>query len=250
VRRPGKGAREREESRSSENLEELLREKERQLESGDFFDLLEVSRGATSEEVKHSYFRLAKRFHPDRFFSGDLKALRRRAEAIFERLSEAYETLRSDDQRAQYLALLDDERVHGDRRRAQIVSQADEQFRRAEETIAAGDLGRAEELLRRAIDLFAEDANYHAALGWVTYKNPQIAGPARFSAAMKHLLKALELKADCDRAHLYLGRIYESEGRRDEALRHYQKVPERSPRHAEAAGAVARLRQAGKGDES
>src|SRR5439155_111641 len=83
---------------------------------------------------------------------------RRRAETVFERISEAYDTLRSEERRREYFGMLSDERVRGDRRRAQMVSQSDAQFKLAEELLSQGEIERAEEYLRRAIDLFHDDA--------------------------------------------------------------------------------------------
>jgi hypothetical protein len=230
-------------------MEAMLATKEKQIETANFFELLEVGRDATPQEIKIGYFRLAKQFHPDRFLSGDARAMRRRAETVFERISEAYDALRTEDRRLEYVRLLGDERVRGDRRRAQMVSQADGQFRVAEDLMAQGDFARAEEYIRRAIDLFGDDADYHAALGWATFQQGRDAKATVLPAAMKHLLKALAIKPDCERAHLCLGRIYESQGQREDAIRHFQKVLDSRPRHIEASAALARLRAAG-GEEA
>jgi hypothetical protein len=226
---------------ADDDLASLIAEKEKQIDGADFFTVLEVDRNASLQEIKQSYFALAKRFHPDRFLSPKLRALRRRAETIFERVSEAYDTLRIPEKREEYLALCADERLRGDRKRAQMVAQADAQFSAAEEALAQGDFATADELLRRAIDLFHDGADYHAALGWVTYQNPQSPKATRFTLAIKHLLKALGLQPDCVRAHLALAKIYEAEGQPGEALRHYQKVLALEPDHAEAKSALQRF---------
>ena len=54
------------------------------------FDILEIQPGASAEEVKAAYHRLAKLWHPDRF-DGAQKA---KAEERFRMISEAFETLR------------------------------------------------------------------------------------------------------------------------------------------------------------
>jgi tetratricopeptide (TPR) repeat protein len=224
-----------------EDLAALIAEKEKQIDGSHFFTVLDVPRNATLQEIKQSYFLLAKRFHPDRFLSPKLRGLRRRAETIFERVSEAYDSLRSEDKRQEYLALLADERLRGDRKRSQMVAQADTQFTAAEEALARGDFATAEDLLRRAIDLFHDGADYYAALGWVTYQNPQSSKATRFTLAIKHLLKALGIKSDCVRAHLGLAKIYEAEEQPAAASRHYQKVLELEPGNAEAKSALQRF---------
>ncbi len=62
----------------------------------DYYDLLEVSRTATPEEIKKAYRKQAIKFHPDKN-PGDPDA-----EKKFKEISEAYEVLSHDDKRAIY----------------------------------------------------------------------------------------------------------------------------------------------------
>jgi molecular chaperone DnaJ len=64
--------------------------------SEDYYSLLEVSRGASQEEIKKSYRKLALKFHPDRN-AGD-----KAAEERFKKLSEAYSVLSDPETRARY----------------------------------------------------------------------------------------------------------------------------------------------------
>jgi molecular chaperone DnaJ len=62
----------------------------------DFYVILGLERGATLNDIKRAYRRLARRFHPDINPGDDV------AEAQFRRISEAYETLIDPDRRRQY----------------------------------------------------------------------------------------------------------------------------------------------------
>jgi molecular chaperone DnaJ len=62
----------------------------------DFYEVLGVARGATEDEIKKAYRKVAMQFHPDRN-PGD-----KGAEAKFKEATEAYEVLREADKRARY----------------------------------------------------------------------------------------------------------------------------------------------------
>lgn len=63
----------------------------------DYYDVLGVARGASKEDIKAAYRKLAMKHHPD-VNKGDPKV----AEEKFKELSEAYEVLADDDKRARY----------------------------------------------------------------------------------------------------------------------------------------------------
>lgn len=64
-------------------------------EKKDLYDILEVSRTATQEEIKKSYRRLAKKYHPDIYKGDD-------AEERFKEINAAYEVLSDEQKRAAY----------------------------------------------------------------------------------------------------------------------------------------------------
>uniref|UniRef100_A0ACD6AJD1 Uncharacterized protein n=2 Tax=Avena sativa TaxID=4498 RepID=A0ACD6AJD1_AVESA len=64
----------------------------------DYYNVLKVNRGATEEDLKKSYRRLAMKWHPDKN-PGENKA---EAEAKFKKISEAYEVLSDPQKRVMY----------------------------------------------------------------------------------------------------------------------------------------------------
>lgn len=62
----------------------------------DYYDVLGVAKGATKDEMKKAYRKLALKYHPDRN-PGDEEA-----ETKFKEAAEAYEVLSDDDKRARY----------------------------------------------------------------------------------------------------------------------------------------------------
>lgn len=83
------------------------------LDQLDHYRVLGVERDATRAEVREAYFRLSKVFHPDTMFRKRLGPYKARMEAVFSRLTEAYEVLgkkRARQEYDRYLALQDQTR--------------------------------------------------------------------------------------------------------------------------------------------
>lgn len=66
--------------------------------SKDYYSILGISKDATDEEIKKSYRRLAKQYHPDSYAGDDKK----NAEEKFKEISEAYGVLSDTQKRSQY----------------------------------------------------------------------------------------------------------------------------------------------------
>ena len=62
----------------------------------DYYELLGLTKGASAEEIKKAYRKMAMQYHPDRN-PGDAEA-----EAKFKDCSEAYEVLKDEQKRAAY----------------------------------------------------------------------------------------------------------------------------------------------------
>lgn len=66
------------------------------------YEVLGVSIEADKKEIRAAYFALSKRFHPDAYFGQRLGGYGAKLEAVFKRLTEAYETLGRKKRRADY----------------------------------------------------------------------------------------------------------------------------------------------------
>jgi curved DNA-binding protein CbpA len=87
--------------------------------SADHYEVLGLSRQATTAEVKAAYYHLAKKFHPDRHRHSEQGELQTQLETLFALITQAYDTLTDNAQRTAY-----DERIRKSSPSASPVSPA------------------------------------------------------------------------------------------------------------------------------
>lgn len=80
----------------------------------DFYEVLGIGRSTDKKTVKRAYFEIAAVFHPDKYFRKELGSFKLKMEAIFGRVTQAYDTLTSKQGRAEYdQYLVDLDRTRG-----------------------------------------------------------------------------------------------------------------------------------------
>ena len=89
------------------------------------FEVLGISRSSTAEEVKAAYVTLARTFHPDALGEQRGGALEEKAQAVFMRVTEAYQTLRGVSSRARYEERLSGPRLGGPSGSTGMFSRSD-----------------------------------------------------------------------------------------------------------------------------
>jgi curved DNA-binding protein CbpA len=72
------------------------------LSEASHYTMLGLASSATPKDIRAAYFALAKRYHPDVFFRRDIGDARRKLEAVFDTITQAYETLRRPLSRSEY----------------------------------------------------------------------------------------------------------------------------------------------------
>jgi len=83
-------------------LEERVLDLYLELEHLDYYQLLEIRRGASSNEIKKAFYRMTKEYHPDKFFRGENVEIRERLQSIFAKINDAYQLLMDKRRRREY----------------------------------------------------------------------------------------------------------------------------------------------------
>lgn len=187
-----------------EDVEAFL-ERLRRAES--YYDVLGVESSADAAGLKSAYYDLARRYHPDRFRKIDPTMLTR-MESAFARITQAYDTLRDDQLRANYNAKLqarrkaqkiveattkptapEPEPVHATTEEPvmPVAERAANDFKEGLAALEQGQRSAAAGLFASAARLVPNDPRYRAFYGQLlaTQENTRRAAEAELQAAIK-----------------------------------------------------------------
>jgi curved DNA-binding protein CbpA len=221
-------------------LEEMIA----RLENMNLYQILSVSKDASTDEIQTAYHELAKQFHPDRFqskaFSEDMYS---KAQKLFAGINEAYQTLKNPDSRAVYDAnrlAKTEGMASGFTAKAAMrldnEKAAEELFQLGRCFFVKGEYGKASEHFKRCIWLRPDKAPYHHYMGAAQSKNPKSRKEAE-----QHLLKALEIDSMSTESHLELAKLYIQVGLRRKAEQQLQEILSWNQNHQEAQKLLAEL---------
>lgn len=192
-------------------LEERIRQCERQ----NHFEVLGISTTVDAEELRQTYYALARTYHPDHFHRPEVEDLHPALERLFAHMTEAYQVLRDPDTRKEYTDSLRS-RVT-DHRLVQEAANRDlgrNNFRRGKELAEKGQFVKALPFLTNAVQADATRSEHLEWLGGVQALNPRFK-----TEAETNLKRAIELAPTNPAPHVLLGLYYAKYARRAEAIR-------------------------------
>ncbi|MBZ5554824.1 MAG: DnaJ domain-containing protein [Acidobacteriia bacterium] len=211
------------------SLKREIEELSSAISGGDFYDLLGVTRKSSPEEIKARYYKLAKRFHPDRYKARAPESLHSQLVDLFRQLTTAYQALSDPTQRAEY-----------DRRQASqsfkkdaptpsspLISEterAERSFAEGKQLFEKGDCVRALPYFRDAANLEPSNGQYLSFLARTLSKVPQYRREAE-----DHFLKAIDLEPENPSHFLDLGNFYKEINLPSRARRAFEQALERDP---------------------
>jgi curved DNA-binding protein CbpA len=190
------------------------------------YDLLEVGKTATDEEIKKAYFVMARRFHPDRFDRAAAAQHKAAIDEVFDSITNAYRVLSSKEKRAAY----DSSAPAGGQEEAQdSVKKADIKFRQGKTLFGMDRFDEAMAFLEEAIRLRRDKADYFLLLAMAEAKIPSYVKKAE-----SDFLTAIRLEPWNPEGYMGLGFLYKNEGLQTKAIRQFEKALEVEPEHVQA----------------
>lgn len=211
------------------------------------YEILELAQGATAEEIKAAYHRLAKQWHPDKFV-GPSKA---EAESKFRQLAEAFSMLKDVGRSAAAPppmpqadpALVPEARIDLEQAPPPKERNAEDWYREAKSSYEHGDTQKAMGLIHFAIKLDGSKGEYHALLAQVI---AETTGDKK--AESRALETAIRLNPKDVESTIRLAELFQSVGMHARATRLWQAGRRMAPNHpvfAKAASAKSKKGGAG-----
>ncbi len=223
----------------TEAIHDEITAKHASIATATLYDLLGVVKTASDVEIKTAYYEMVKKYHPDKHHSPHLNDVRGLLEELFTKISNAYQTLSSHDERHSYdtslqtgspramsapgsapnttaqMSVLDP---------ASPKNLAERRYVEARNLFDNMNYYDAIQHLHEAIRLNPSRASYHKLLAQALMKNPHWQKDAE-----EHFLKALEIDQLDVESHLELGDIYNAAGMAGRAQKMYAKALKLEP---------------------
>jgi CheY-like chemotaxis protein len=199
----------------------------------DPFQILEVDKTSSEEEVRVAYDRLAERTHPDHVASSS-EAVRRLAEQVFRRVADAYEILSDPRRRQEYMLDRQREaRAEVERDESRRALEGEMEFQKGETALGQRNFQTALHHFGQALELYPEDGEYHAHYGWTLHMlhpdSLQIA-----EEAIEHVKRGIKLARDREKPYLFMGRLCKATGRPEAAEKMFGRAVRIQPECVDA----------------
>ena len=196
--------------------------------TGTYYELLGISGGSSNTEIKESFRRLARKFHPDRHMgqSGRLSLL----QDLVSRLTIAYGTLVDDEKRARYDKQLAEAGAFTlGQAKTESQKTVDDCLAQAKQCVRAHNFAGSIGWLRQCVEIAPHVAAYHALLARSLAALPQYRRDA-----IQHYEKAIELDQWNTSAYFQFAELYEVMRLPWRAVPLYRKILEIDPEHNKA----------------
>lgn len=211
------------------------------ISSQNYYQMLGVEPDAASGDIRKSFFKLAKSFHPDRSAKSGLEDLREALAYLFANLSEAQSTLTDAQAKEDYDNSLCNGGGIGSGANQEVESEEDAEVRRIIDADKLYQMAmvlmrqkkneQAYEMIDEACQSCPTEGDYMAArayLKMILEKETAENLLSVFREAIRHNPKS-------ERAHFYFGQALKKENRTAEAKQQFQLTVEINPRNIEAA---------------
>ena len=198
------------------------------------YQILDVPKTASEEDIKKAYFQMARRFHPDRFERNLVAEFKSQIDEVFDGITNAYRVLSNKESRRLYDAKSGPASTQEDVQES--FRKADIKFRQGKTLHGQGRYDEAIAYLEEAVRVRKDKGDYFLLLAMCESKLP-----AYVQKAEQDYLKAIQLEPWNPEGYVGLGLLYKAEGLRTKAVKQLEKALEVDTDHASAREALDEL---------
>ncbi len=199
----------------------------------DYYTILGVARDADDATIEAAFFKLAKRWHPDRL-GQEYEDVREQATRVFSRMTEAHNVLSDSAQREDYDGLLKQGGGSAEEQeQVQQVLRATMNYQKAQVLLKKHDLAGAEEHAQKAVKDDPAQADYIALLAWIRVQKPDC-DEKQMDACLEMLNQSVSREPNNERARFYRGQLLKRRGKAEGAVRDFRWIVEHNPKHVDA----------------
>ncbi len=223
------------------SITDRIEEYDRNLDRWTYYDLLYITRNATSDDIKKAYRKLVQLMHPDRYgidLDSDYKA---KLERIFNEINHAYNLLLDEGERIKYDQSLYYAEDHGQPLKIDKETQvAQAQYQRGLQALQKKEVIPAIEFFKSAINLDPDQPQYHARLAMALSNHPN---PRVRKDAIAACKEAIKLNQENPDFHALMGKIHHKLGDLESAEVCYRRALSWTPQHGLARQGLAAINE-------
>lgn len=202
-------------------------------------ELLEVDENSDAETIKKNYYRLAREFHPDRYFTASDTTLKDKLTAVFDAITTVYTILKDDLKRKEYFESLHKPIETVLYKEIETGMENDEeQFKKGVEEFKKGNPQGAVNFFREATKINPKKTQYWSYLSLALSKIP-----AGMREAEEALLEAIRLEPLNGEHYANLGLLYLKTGLYKRAASQFEKALKFDPGNVKALKGLKQIRR-------
>jgi tetratricopeptide (TPR) repeat protein len=197
-------------------------------------ELLNVEPGADNKTIKRNYYQLAKRYHPDKYYTLEVEGLKEKLTQIFDAITKAYNSIVANATEAQEEVSNREETDTPEPNEIRALNQ----FKRGVHEYKEGNYWTAADAFRWATRLDPKNPKYWSHLSIALIKLPN-----RLKQAEEALLEAIKLDPFNPHYYATLGQIYIKAGLKKRAKKQFEQALKIDPSNEKARKGLKILEQ-------
>lgn len=226
---------------NAEELKEEILSRYLKLGHGNHYQILGVEQDVKDITIENVYQEFTQRFREEKTDRLLDEETAEKARAVRKAVDEAYAVISLPIKRSEYDNRLTPEGEELKERRITTILAAERAFNQGMLALRRQGYAQAEKQFAQACELFPEEAEYHAYLGWARWNNSKAAKQDRSILAKESLERSLKINPKGDKAYLFLGKILLAHDNKEKARKLFALALRHNKNNEDAKAELVKL---------